>query len=172
MDTDNSKQSEPRELKRDDISHEIRARFWSKVNILSPDDCWEWQAAIRKDGYGSFCITRNKRVITYRANRFAYAMKHGSIAKGINALHHCDNPACVNPDHLFLGTQADNMADKAAKGKARGVNHPGAKLTEQDVHEIRRLIRSGERNISIANRYGVCDATIRHIVSGKNWSHI
>ena len=143
-------------------------RFEKFINKDGEGGCHIWTGSKRYGGYGQFGFFRYPMA----AHRLSYLFYIGSIPKGMFVLHKCDNPACVNPDHLFLGTQADNMADKARKGRARGENHPGAKLSEQDVQDIRASIASGERNSRIARRYGVCDATIRLIETGKNWGFV
>ena len=141
-------------------------RFWAKVNRGRPDDCWLWTAARGGNGYGLFRIGR----IVQPAHRFSWEIHNGPIPEGLFVLHRCDNPLCVNPAHLFLGTQADNMADRNAKGRtSRGEAHGEAKLTEAQVREIRA---SRESQRAIAKRLGVAQTTISDIRKGKTWKLI
>lgn len=100
---------------------------------------------------------------------------NGPIPDGLHVLHHCDNPPCVNPAHLFLGTNADNVADKTAKGRGRGGRgeaHRNAKLTADQVREIRELAASGLTQREIAARYGVRHTAIGKILRGERWGHL
>lgn len=92
----------------------LTERFWAKVN--KTDGCWLWTGCIWPGGYGRFSVGRRKR---YRAHRIAWVLTHGSIPDELDALHKCDTPLCVRPDHLFLGTHDDNMKDCASKGRTR-----------------------------------------------------
>lgn len=90
-------------------------RFWDKVDIKGPDDCWEWQRSLNNGGYGRSHFN-GKQI---KAHRLSFLLTHHEIPEGMLVLHKCDNPKCVNPDHLFLGTHYDNMQDMKAKGRAR-----------------------------------------------------
>jgi hypothetical protein len=92
-------------------------RFWAKVDKRGPDECWEWQAALTRGGYGTFVVTKSPKRMA-RAHRFAWELTHGEEPKGLHVCHQCDNPLCVNPAHLWLGTNQDNMRDCADKGRA------------------------------------------------------
>lgn len=151
-------------------------RFWSKVEIKDETACWEWNAARGRTGYGRF---RQPNFHEY-AHRAAWRLTHGLIPEGQKVLHKCDNPPCVNPTHLYLGTSADNSADilkrnrygDPAKRGRKGELHPNAKLTEEDVNAIRKRIADGEKNTMLAREYGVTPALIGHIVKRRAWSHV
>jgi len=154
-------------------------RFWDRVK--KSDGCWEWQGRIEKNGYGSWGFYSR----TWRTHRLSWTLRYGPIPDGLWVLHHCDNRKCVRPDHLFLGTLADNMRDAAVKGvmsaavrKAwithpdlwRGEKHGRAKLTDNDVRAIRATTSVSQTEL--AHRYGVSQATIWRIISRKGWTHI
>jgi len=151
----------------------LEERFWAKVDKRGPDDCWEWQAAKNTRGYGMIRqprTMRGYRGINFLAHRVSWVFANGPIPEGLCVLHHCDNPGCVNPAHLFLGTQADNVRDTADKGRTdRGEKRWSAKLTEQNVHNIRYFLRLGTSQKVIAEGYGVSQAIISDIKTGKGW---
>ena len=149
-------------------------RFWSKVE-KSPG-CWLWKAAVAS-GYGTF---RRPDGSMIGAHRMSYILAHGMIPDGLQVLHKCDNKLCVRPDHLFLGTQQDNMDDMIAKGRqARGdrLNHPeqtgtlnnNTKLSLPTVVCIRSLHSAGYRQCDIARAVGVTRANVWAIIHNKSW---
>lgn len=150
-------------------------RFMKYVRV-SPD-CWEWVGA-KSGGYGSFGV--EKRIL--RAHRFMWAAVNGAIPAGMCICHRCDNPACVNPGHLFLGTNHDNVMDRVAKGRsvvseafvrtsAPGERNRHAKLTEADVLRIRSL-RGSHSTRQLMAMYGVTKTAINKIVNRTAWRHI
>jgi len=154
-------------------------RFWLMVDKRGPDDCWPWAGCRLRHGYGHFNVNGRKTL----AHRFSWSLVNGPIPDGNGwhgtcVLHRCDNPPCVNPAHLFLGTQADNIDDMIAKGRngytgQRGEKHGMAKLTESQVIEIRRRYAIG--NISqekLAFELGVSQTTIGSIVRRDKWTHV
>jgi len=140
-------------------------RFFSKVSVSDPDSCWEWQGRKLKDGYGAFHF-QGKRVI---ASRFAWTLFYGEIPKGMYVLHKCDNPACVNPRHLFLGTQKENMEDAALKLRKSGPHNGRTKLSWPQVDTIRILLQRGWSTYRLAKLFGVDHKTIWQIREGKTW---
>jgi predicted XRE-type DNA-binding protein len=157
------------------LSEEQIARFWAKVNILGPDDCWEWTASIKKKGYGYGQFNLNGRMT--KVHRVAWELTHGPIPEGLCCCHICDNKKCVNPKHLFLGTQQDNIDDMVTKGrnfKPIGTKNNTVKLTEEQVIEIRRLyaLENHMFQREIALLFGVSQGLIGLIVNGKRWGHI
>jgi hypothetical protein len=151
-------------------------RFWSKVN--KTDGCWLWTAKCDHFGYGRIIAPNAKGdYVPQLAHRVAYEFVNGPIPNGLQVLHNCpggDVPACVNPAHMFLGTQLDNMLDCSAKGRTtRGERSGTAKLTEEHVAEIRRRFEAGGTTYSrLAREYGVSIGTISGIINRRSWTHI
>lgn len=142
-------------------------RFWSKVNIGEDSKCWEWRGARLPRGYGKFGV-RGAGSGWQLAHRVAWELAYDKIPEGLCVCHHCDNPSCVNPSHLFLGTYADNNADMAAKG--RRAQAPTAKISETDVLEIRRLYAGADLGYQeIGEMFGVCAGTVGRIVRRDSW---
>lgn len=147
-------------------------RFWRDVE--KTDGCWLWTGARTSDGYGSVRV--EGRMVG--AHRVAYELAHGAMPTGTSVLHTCDVRSCVRPDHLFLGTQEDNVRDMVAKGRAnltgiRGERHHDAKLTADDVREIRRMHAAGEGGyMRLAKRFGVRRTSILKIVRRQTWKDV
>lgn len=150
-------------------------RFWSKVDKRGPDECWEWQAG-KTQGYGLIKYGGGNAKV--RAHRLSYELLVGPIPGGLCVCHHCDNRACVNPKHLFVGTRDDNNKDAAKKGRMKGPpnlkgeNHPMSKLTWDEVKSIRTLYWMGVKDKrELADTYGVHHKTIVRIAEGKSWKY-
>lgn len=143
----------------------IEVSFWSQVDIRQPMDCWLWQGMKNHDGYGRM-RHGNARTLTHR---ISYALVRGPIPEGMRVLHHCDVRDCVNPNHLFLGTQADNIRDMDAKGRrrpARGEGHGRAKLNRAQALEIRA---SSDSDTILAAQYSVAKSLIWAIRHDRIW---
>jgi hypothetical protein len=149
---------------------EHKVRFWSMAAVGAPESCWPWKHHIMWCGYGLFWDGTKTR----RANRVAWEYTNGPIPPGLLVCHRCDNAACVNPAHLFLGDTSTNMSDKVAKGRhTKGADVNTAKLTERKVREIRaKYDAGGHTTTSLAPRYGVRQTTIWMIVKRKTWKHV
>ena len=132
--------------------------------------CWNWKNSLTPAGYGRIKINGK----TYGAHRYSYILSHGEIPKGMLVCHKCDNPACVNPDHLFIGTPKDNIRDCVSKGRFPiGEKKSWAILTENDVLEIRKKYVPFYRTQKMfAEKYGVSDKTISAVITRKIWKHI
>ncbi len=178
---------------------DMAERFWEKVD--KSGECWLWTSTCYPNGRGQFKVHGK----TLKAYRVAYELAYGPIPEGLMVCHKCDNPTCVRPEHLFLGTCGDNLRDASAKGRTasgdrngqikhpesrlRGENHPwrlhpelldkrrgelgpNAKLTEEQVLDIRRRYTDGESQKALAVKYGVRPGCIWAIVTGKTWTHL
>lgn len=138
-------------------------------NYTISGDCWLWNKAIADTGYG--ILNFNGKTIA--AHRLSYKLHKGEIPKGLFVMHSCDVRACINPDHLRLGTNADNVADMVSKGRiARGMTRRDCKLSDNDVLEIRRLCGDGIPHKDIALMFGVARPTITQIGNFKKRIHV
>jgi hypothetical protein len=147
-------------------------RFWAKVQRGADHECWPWVGHRNKLGYGRFTYVRGE---TQQATRIAWLLWHGSLPPdNLQVCHACDNPPCVNPHHLWLGTGKENMQDMSLKGRhnpnpRRGELSNKSKLTADDALAI---YHSEEPNRTLADRYGVSPTAIYWIKAGKNWAHV
>lgn len=148
----------------------LKNKLFSTTNISAgPDGCWPWIAGKGIGGYGRIRVGSKTRY----AHRVSFEMHCGPIPNGMFVCHSCDNPSCINPKHLFLGTPAENMADRDAKGRQahqRGEINPLAKLTEADVLAIRSA--KGRLQRELAAQYGVSRGHISFIRTGRKWRHL
>ena len=156
-------------------------RFWAKVNKEGENGCWNWTAGLNTCGYGKLKL--NGKISS--AHRYSYVLNHPLTIdlwehREICVCHRCDNRKCVNPSHLFLGSNADNTRDRDAKGRGnysntaeKGEKHPASKLTEQQVREIKiKYANGGITHRQLALEYGVIRQTVGLIINRKNWKHI
>ena len=162
-------------------------KFWSKVEVKGPDECWEWTACLYPTGYGCMRIGKTR----FRANRVSWMIHNGQPDVTLAVCHHCDNRKCVNPAHLFIGTIPDNNIDRHTKGRSACGDRAGrktcpesfpvgeevtnSKLTDDQVREIRALYKPrthGRGPVSLGRRFGVTHRMIYMIVHGKQWKHL
>lgn len=139
------------------IVHNIVDRFWSKVQ--KTEGCWLWLASTQWDGYGQLNV--GGKIV--KAHRYSWELAFGPIPDGKSVCHHCDNPSCVNPDHLFLGTHSDNMRDMAVKCRSGR-----SKLLEEAVLRIKSGEFDGWTHKKIAQKFGVTRSQVSYILSGKS----
>lgn len=170
---------------------EFVARFWARVKKTK--GCWIWLGYRARTGYGMLQC-RGVNPMPMLAHRVSWELAHGPIRGGLHALHRCDNPPCVRPSHLFLGTQADNNADRDRKGRVasgdkngsrtkphknpfvrnrgsglRGESHPMSRLTEKKVREMRALYKIGVKKADLARQYGISQTHAGRIVKRRSW---
>lgn len=160
---------------RDDLgrfsTENLEERFWEKVVILGHKDCWEWKAAKVGIGYGHFGVEGKLKL----AHRMSYQFASGKkIPDGMCVLHTCDNPGCVNPQHLVLGTIQENNQDKARKKRSSwGEKASTAKLTRKQVQEIRELYKPWVVSTrKLATKYGLGKSAIWRIISRQSWDNV
>lgn len=150
-----------------DLIQGTRARFMKFVQTEDPAQCWEWQSTRNNSGYGKFWLDGRTDI----AHRVSYRLHKGPIPEGLHVRHTCDNPPCVNPHHLLVGTGKRNARDALERGKyRRGSGNGRAKLTEGQVSEIRRCWDDGETQASMAHRFGVSRSAIQWVLNGRNWA--
>lgn len=159
-------------------------RLWAKVHKST--ECWEWRGLTDRDGYGR--IRPGFGRVYWRAHRLSWLIHRGPIPEGMHVLHRCDNPPCVRPEHLFLGTNRENIDDRVRKGRSlSGERHPlrtganpgvrgsqvgTAKLSEASVKEILSLIARGRSMRSLAREFAVSHFAIQQIHHGRRWKHV
>ena len=168
----------PRARKEIKLTPADEARFWSKVDKTGgPDACWPWTACKFHDGYGCFIIRKK----LHRAHRLSFHIANGEIPNGegyhgMCVCHRCDVRGCVNPAHLFLGTHQANITDKMEKGRGgqrRGEGNGRAKLTEQDVLEMRAMAKNGIVVYkALARKFNMDASTIKEAVTGTTWKYL
>lgn len=156
--------------------HSLEDRIYRMITVNEQNGCWEWLGALR-NGYGRLIV--GSRIDGSRrsesAHRLSYKVFKGEIPEGLEVCHHCDNRRCVNPDHLFVGTRLENIADRETKGRnnpPRGENHSKAKLTGITVRQARAMRKEGMTFDSIARTFGVHKKTVMDAIKGDNWRHI
>lgn len=153
------------------VNPTIDHRLWFRIRKDHKSGCWLWQGAIGSAGYGKIGTNRDG---VWDVHRFVFEQIHGTIPIGLCVLHRCDKRLCCNPTHLFLGTQAENMADMARKGRSTKSSHGrNGKLNPSEVREIRaRYANGGTTFVQLASEYGVVFETIGDIVQRKTWKTV
>jgi hypothetical protein len=146
-------------------------RFWG--HVVRRGACWEYVGCRDRQGYGK--VLRNGKA--WFAHRYAWTLTNGPIPAGGVVRHSCDNPPCVNPAHLLLGTQGDNISDRQARGRHRpgrllGEAHPSSRLTEGEVIELREAREAGVSLTVLAKRYGVTKRHVYQVATRRLWKHI
>lgn len=155
------------------LGEDPRDQLYRKMRIDEVSECWNWKGLTFEKGYGQFHNSKLNGGVPLAASRASWMIHNGPIAKGLFVCHRCDNRRCVNPKHLFLGTQKENMEDCASKRRVNhGEDRPQAKLTDEKVAEARRLRQEGIGWIKLAVQFGVTKNCIRSAIQGQTWSHV
>lgn len=152
------------------LSDSVKQRFLAKIE-KQPSGCWQWTASTAKGGYGQFNVGGKN----WKAHRLSWILHGGADPEGLCVCHKCDNPRCVNPDHMFLGTHLDNVRDKISKGRcghtgARGALNGAVKVRDVPVEQIKQLKAEGKTVREIGPMFGLSKSTISNIINGKHWS--
>ena len=156
-----------------EITESLLKRFWEKVDQRGPDECWEWVAGKDNANYGILRVGGRN----HGASRISWEIHFGPIPEGLFVCHSCDNPPCVNPRHLWTGTNEDNIRDRHRKGRSSGgrqsgETNPQAKLTSTDVKRIRLEAASGRKQVDIAQEYQISQQQVSKIVLLERWRNL
>lgn len=149
----------------------VDERFWDKVERGGTDECWPFTGSLDRKGYGGFWVSRERGIVP--AHVFAVELTTGErCPSGMEGCHRCDNPPCVNPSHVYYGTRKQNVDDMYRRGRARiGERAANAKLTTDQVVDIRTRFAAGENGATLRAEYGLSSGHLSHIVNGKTWKH-
>jgi hypothetical protein len=149
----------------------VSKRFWSKVQIGHPHECWEWTAGRNDDGYGRFRAFGGPQL----AHRLSYEEHHGPVPVGLFVLHSCDNRGCVNPNHLRAGTAKENTADMIDRGRHNcpfGERAGPSKLTEESVRALLKRLSDGVGYSEAGREFGLSRSGVRKLALGRTWKHV
>ncbi len=153
------------------INLELIERFHEKWDLDKEGKCWVWSASKAGKGYGQIKIPKTRKQVY--AHRLSYMIHKGEITEGLDVCHTCDNPSCVRPSHLFLGTREDNLQDMKSKDRhLKGSRNNQSKLTDEKVRQIHKMNLSGLSQMKIAKSFNVSQGTIWKILKGLRWEHI
>lgn len=152
-------------------NRELITRFWDKVDKNETDECWNWKAGTQSKGYGSFGIGNGNTAL---AHRVAFELAFGENLEGLCVMHSCDNRICCNPNHLKLGSIADNNRDMISKGRqARGMQNGRSQLTYDNIISMRSDFQAKEENLKeLSEEYGIHYNTARNTIHGKTWKDL
>jgi hypothetical protein len=154
---------------------DVDSSFWARVDKDGANGCWEWTGARHANGYGHYSINRLGTHQNYKAHRFVYELLYGEIPGGLFVCHSCDNKLCVNPAHLWLGNNSDNILDAKAKGRLddrRGELNTNSKLTPEIIRHIRTQYDLGATQSSLSTKFNLSSSCVCNIVHRRAWQHL
>lgn len=161
----------PKHQYRDVNDPAFKAFFWTLLDIkANPDECWEWTRGKNQDGYGRIMLSG----VFHFAHRLAWKYTHGKDTD-LHILHHCDNRICSNPNHLYAGTNADNIRDRVERGRSNpplGENHKKSIAKLDQIKEVKCLYRDGMTQVAIAKQVGLSKGIVNYAVTGRTWRHV
>lgn len=154
-------------------AEDLRQRLLSKVDTTDSNSCWNWTGSKNHKGYGRVSYRLNGKEVKLAAHRLSYALKHNTDPANLLVCHSCDNPGCINPDHLFLGTVKDNNRDAFNKKRNKTIGERNKKLTTEQVVEIKRLLKDSTiSDYNLSKQFNINPGTIFNIKNGLTWKDV
>lgn len=165
-------------LSKADLPYVLSRGFWDRVSIGRDSECWPWLMSVDRGGYGQIVVSENGKSRRLTATRVAFVLGHRDLRHGEGVLHHCDNPRCCNPGHLYAGLPAENTRDAVVRRRMKaappsaGEMNPRAKLSDERAREIYSRLKDGGSVREVAREYSISEPTVSAIGKGRKWAHL